>query len=155
MKKLLFIFACIVWGLPAGATKVHITVDSKDTGFRLQPFYVVYLADAKGKFVKTFQQMGYSNNYKPALRKWIRAAKRAGEDLDALSGASLRNGEVFEGDFAIDPTYIDKGYQVILETASSSQGNIRKEIVITLDNSKITQTARGTKHTDSMTVTIK
>lgn len=155
MKKLrLFILTlgCALWASFAVSAPVHITIKSKDTGLFHEPYYVVYLADAQGKFLKTIRVMGYSTIHKQALRGWYRNAKRLGEDIDGLSGASLRNGADWNGKIDIADAHIAKGHKIILETSSEEYGNVRQEIVITLDKDNSTQSVQGTKHTDFMRV---
>lgn len=155
MKQLLIIMATVLWAIPAFGAKISLTVDSVNTGFHHEPYYVVYIADNKGKYVETLQVFGYNINYARTMKGWYRNAYRNKEDIDALSGASLKKGDSFTGDFDIDPAYIDNGYQIVLETSSENKGNLRKEIVITLDKSKPTQKANGKEHTEFMSVTLK
>ncbi len=155
MQKKLIAVLFLLWAMPVLSAPLSIKIDSKDTGFYHEPYYVIYLADNKGKFVRTLQLFGYNLSYAKTLRGWYRNATRAGEDIDALSGASLRGGEEFVGDFDIDNTHISQGYKLILETSSENLGNKRQEIVITLDANKKVQQIMGTSHTDSVTVTLK
>lgn len=155
MKNLLMAIATMLWAIPAFSAKITLVVDSVNTGFHHEPYYVAYIADTKGKYVKTLQVFGYNINYARTMKGWYRNAYRKKEDIDALSGASLKKGDSFTGDFDIDPAYIDKGYQVVLETSSENKGNLRKEIVIKLDKNKPSQKVSGKDHTEFMSVTLK
>ncbi len=155
MQKTLISVLWALWAVPALSATVTIEVDSKNTGFHHEPYYVVYLADTRGKFIRTLRVFGVKRAYQKSLRTWYRNAKRAGENIDALSGASLRRGNAYTGDFEIADSYIAKGYKLVLETSSENKGNKRQEIVITLDASKPVQTGFGNDHTDYMTVTLK
>ncbi len=155
MKKTLISTVLTLWTMPALSAMVNVEVNSKNTGFKLEPYYVLYLANERGKFVKTLQLFGKNVGYEQTLKSWHRSANRAGEDIDALSGASLKKGAAFSGDFEIDDAYIAKGYKLILETSSASQGNKRQEVVITLDATKAKQRVAGKEHTDYVAVTLK
>ncbi len=155
-KKILLgtVLSMLFFTTPALSASVKIKINSKNTGLQLQPFYVIYLANEKGRFVKTLRQFGKNAVFQPTLQTWYRNAQRANEDIDALSGPSLVNGQTYTETFDIDDTYIDKGYKIILESVSYQFGHKRREITITLDATTPTQTLQGGEHTDSMTVTL-
>ncbi len=153
-KKLLLgtILGTLIFATPVLSASVKVMLDTKDTGFKRQPFYVLYLANDKGEFVKTLRQFGYNGALKAALRNWHPKATAANEDIDALTGASLRGGEVYTEIFEIGDMYINKGYKIIVESVSAKGGHQPKEAYVTLDPNKKMQTMKGKVHTDSLTV---
>ncbi len=144
-----------MWAMPVLSASVKITIKAHISDVVYPPYYAVYLADNKGKFVKTLQVIGLNYTYQRDITHWFRNAIRNAENIDALSGASLKSGQTWTKSVFIDNTYINNNYQIVIDSASRQHGNQRKEAVVRLDPNTKKTTTQGKNHTEFMTVLIR
>ena len=155
MKKSLTLALCALWALPVLSANIHIELMPKKTGNPYNPYYAMYLTDDKGKYIKTLHVIGNNPRFQQYMQAWYRNAGRSGENIDALSGATLLKKNTFSQTFEIDDMHLTKGHQLVFDSANPLLGAKRKEIVIKLSMLDPSQKVMGNTHIDHVTATLK
>lgn len=148
-------FILLFWGGAVMSASIHITIQTKNQNTVYPPYYAIYVVDDKRRFVKTLHVMGQNYTYQRNMRDWFRNAIRHSEDIDALSGATLKNGATFKKSVFIDNSYILNKYTLIITSTSRQHGYHRQEIVIPLFPGNKQHTVHGKNHIKFATVRIK
>ena len=101
-------------------------------------YVVVSLIDPDGKYVKTLYVQGDDKEWFPDLKNWWKFSEGINENVDAISGATIGNGQKNIISLAFDASHIDSGHSVRFESAVENQEyyNIDAEIVLNSDTIK-------------------
>lgn len=84
-------------------------------------YVVVSLMDANGDYVKTLYVQGDDPEWYPDLKKWWAFSDETNEDIDAITGPTVGNGERNIISLVVDASQIDKGYKLRFESAVENQ----------------------------------
>ena len=82
---------------------------------------IISLIDPEGKYEQTLYVMGEDEEWYPDLEEWWAFEQVAGEDIDAITGATISGGERAMCAFQVDKDKIDAGYTLRFETAVEEQ----------------------------------
>jgi hypothetical protein len=80
-------------------------------------YIVVSLINPEGKYEKTLYIQGDDKEWFPDLKNWWKFSHGIGENVDAISGATIGNGERNIISLGFNASHIDAGYKVRFESA--------------------------------------
>lgn len=135
MAFFLLISSSFVQAPPAVSYKCMIQMTNY-TGEKA--YVVVSLIDPKGTYAKTLYVQGDDNEWFPDLKSWWKFSNGTNENIDAITGATIGNGERNIISLAFDPSEIDSGYTLRFESAVENQEyyTIDAEIALNSDTIK-------------------
>ncbi|WP_417361661.1 DUF2271 domain-containing protein [Galbibacter sp.] len=84
-------------------------------------YVVVSLIDPNGDYVKTLYVQGDDKEWFPDLKDWWKFSNGSSEDVDAITGATIGNGQRNIISLALDASQVDKGYTIRFESAVENQ----------------------------------
>ena len=84
-------------------------------------YIVVSLINPEGKYEKTLYIQGDDKEWFPDLKNWWKFSNGIGENVDAISGATIGNGERNIISLGFNASHIDAGYKVRFESAVENQ----------------------------------
>ena len=84
-------------------------------------YMVVSLIDSEGKYVKTLYVFGDNGKYYDSLKKWFGFYSEKKEKIDAITGASITQGDRKNIVLDLDKNLLDKGYKIRFESAVEDQ----------------------------------
>ncbi|MDX1364744.1 DUF2271 domain-containing protein [Arenibacter latericius] len=84
-------------------------------------YVAVSLINPEGNYEKTMYIQGDDKEWFPDLKNWWRFTNSSNENLDAISGATIGNGERNIISLSFKPSQIDTGYKVRFESAVENQ----------------------------------
>src|SRR5690606_30616919 len=79
------------------------------------------LIDANGEYVKSLFMEGDDKEWFPDLKDWWKFSNGSSEDVDAITGATIGNGQRNIISLALDASQVDKGYTIRFESAVENQ----------------------------------
>ncbi len=106
-------------------------------------YVVVSLMDAQGKYVKTLYVQGDDPEWFPDLKEWWAFSHGTNEDIDAITGATVGNGERNIISLAVDSSQVDSGYKIRFESAVENQEYYTVDAEIALNASTIKNKVDG------------
>ncbi|MDQ8140727.1 DUF2271 domain-containing protein [Chryseobacterium sp. CFS15] len=80
-------------------------------------YVVVSLINPKGGYEKTLYMMGPDAKWHDTLKEWHKFQSKKPVKLNAITGASVADGDRSITTFSIEDKYLNKGYKVRFETA--------------------------------------
>lgn len=80
-------------------------------------YVVVSLINPKGAYEKTLYVMGPDTKWHDTLKEWHKFQSKKPVKLNAITGASVADGDRSISTFSIEDKYLNKGYKVRFETA--------------------------------------
>ena len=106
-------------------------------------YVVVSLIDGDGSYVKTLYMQGDDPEWFPDLKEWWAFSHGTNEKIDAITGATVGNGERNLITLTVDSSVIDKGYKIRFESAVENQEYYTVDSEIDLSSSSIPGKAEG------------
>ena len=82
---------------------------------------VISLIDPQGSYLKTLHVFGDNSKYYDALKKWYDFYNTKKEKVDALTGASITQGDRKTIVLDLDNKLLDQGYKIRFESAVEDQ----------------------------------
>lgn len=113
-----------------------------------QPFFIVMLLDEKGQYKKTLTVIGDDKRRYRAFSYWWRYAKRSGENIDALSSASVANGTTVERTVTVSDEALSKQYTIRVDAAGYQGEKYTKTAMIKLSPNNKGKKFNGKKFLD-------
>lgn len=84
-------------------------------------YVVVSLIDPNGEYVKTLYLQGDDKEWFPDLKNWWKFSNGSGENIDAVTGATIGNGQRNIISLSLDESQVDAGYTIRFESAVENQ----------------------------------
>lgn len=84
-------------------------------------YVVVSLIDPNGEYVKTLYMQGDDQEWFADLKNWWQFSSGINENIDAITGATIGNGQRNIISLSFDPSEIDSGYTIRFESAVENQ----------------------------------
>ena len=106
-------------------------------------YVVVSLMDADGAYVKTLYVQGDDPEWFPDLENWWAFSHPLNEDIDAVTGATVGNGERNIISLVIDSSQIDNGYKIRFESAVENQEYYTVDAEVELNSATIRNKVDG------------
>jgi hypothetical protein len=119
--------------LPMFVQAKAVTFTSQLTNYRGDGAYLaIYLTDEAGKYQKTFWVAGKKSKHFKHLSAWARGSAMKRSEYDGMTGASISRGEALKITVDIDPSFIDSGYQVRVDSAVEDMSDNPADIIAPL-----------------------
>ncbi|WP_127137098.1 DUF2271 domain-containing protein [Flagellimonas oceanensis] len=106
-------------------------------------YVVVSLIDEQGNYVKTLYVQGDDPEWFPDLKQWWAFSHGANENIDAVTGATVGNGERNIISLAVDSSQVDNGHKIRFESAVENQEYYTVDAEIALNSSTIRNKVEG------------
>ncbi len=106
-------------------------------------YVVVSLINAEGEYVKTLYVQGDDPEWYPDIKEWWAFCKEKNEDIDAVTGATVGNGERNIISLEVDSSQIDSGYTIRFESAVENQEYYTVDAEVALNSATISNKADG------------
>ncbi len=106
-------------------------------------YVVVSLMDASGAYVKTLYVQGDDPEWFPDLKDWWAFSHSINEDIDAVTGATVGNGERNIISLVVYSSQIDNGYKIRFESAVENQEYYTVDAQIELNSATIRNKVDG------------
>lgn len=84
-------------------------------------YVVVSLIGPNGEYVKTLYMQGDDKEWFADLKNWWQFSSGINENIDAITGATIGNGQRNIISLSFDPSEIDSGYTIRFESAVENQ----------------------------------
>ncbi|RKR12128.1 uncharacterized protein DUF2271 [Maribacter vaceletii] len=107
-------------------------------------YVVVSLINPEGMYEKTLYVQGDDKEWFPDLKKWWIFSDNAKENLDAISGATIGNGERNIISLGFNSEQINAGYKIRFESAVENQEYYPQDAEIELNTATIKNKVGGT-----------
>lgn len=107
-------------------------------------YIVVSLINAKGEYEKTLRVMGDDREWYPDLKEWHKAQKKKPQNISAITGASVGQGDRTTFTFELDKAKINAGYKLRFESAVEDKTYHVKDIEIALTTETLAAKSEGT-----------
>lgn len=145
LSPLLYLSSISAFALAAStaqAVEVAIQVQIADYEGH-EAYFVVYLADADGRYQRTLWISGTEQEYQEDLSRWWRYAGRSDEDFDAVTGASTPAGGRVLVRSELSEEEISGGYQIVVDTGVEDQRVISPDATMALSQEAIGEKTEG------------
>lgn len=129
-------------GTPAMATEVAIQVQIGDYEGH-EAYFVVYLADADGRYQRTLWISGAEQEYQEDLVRWWRYAGRSDEDFDAVTGASTPAGGRVLIRTELSDEELAGGSQLVVDTGVEDQRVVAPDVIMPLSEEAAGEKTKG------------
>lgn len=106
-------------------------------------YVVVSLINAEGDYVKTLYVQGDDPEWFPDLKDWWGYSQGTNENIDAITGATIGNGERNIISLTFDASQIDSGYKVRFESAVENQKYYKVDAEIALNSATLREKVDG------------
>ncbi len=106
-------------------------------------YVVVSLMNAEGDYVKTLYMQGDDPEWFPDLKDWWGFSHNINEDIDAITGATVGNGERNIISLSVDASQVDSGYKIRFESAVENQEYYTVDAEIDLNSATIRNKVDG------------
>jgi hypothetical protein len=106
-------------------------------------YVVVSLMNPNGDYVKTLYMQGDDPEWYPDLKNWWAFSHSINEDIDAVTGATVGNGERNIISLVVDASQIDSGYKIRFESAVENQEYHKVDAEIKLNSATIRNKVDG------------
>ncbi|AEP31053.1 DUF2271 domain-containing protein [Brumicola nitratireducens] len=134
MKKLLLrtgLVAAVM--LPFFTQAKDVTFTTTLSDYRGDGAYLaIYLTDSAGVYQKTFWVSGKKSKHFKHLRDWAQGSAMRRSEYDGMTGASVSRGQTLQITVDLDPSFIDSGYQVRVDSAVEDMGDKPADIIAPL-----------------------
>jgi len=107
-------------------------------------YVVVSLINPEGEYKKTLYVQGNDKEWFPDIKKWWVFSDNSKENLDAISGATIGNGERNIISLSFDSEQINAGYKIRFESAVENQEYYAIDAEIELNTTTIKNKVDGT-----------
>lgn len=106
-------------------------------------YVVVSLMNPDGDYVKTLYMQGDDPEWYPDLKDWWAFSHAENENIDAVTGATVGNGERNIIALVLDASQIDSGYKICFESAVENQEYHKVDAEIELNSATIRNKVDG------------
>lgn len=106
-------------------------------------YVVVSLINPEGEYEKTLYVQGDDEEWYPDLKKWWAFSKGANENIDAITGATIGNGERNIISLQFDESRVNNGYKIRFETAVENQDYHTTDAEVDLNSETIRNKVDG------------
>ncbi|WP_108247280.1 DUF2271 domain-containing protein [Muricauda brasiliensis] len=106
-------------------------------------YVVVSLMNAEGDYVKTLYMQGDDPEWFPDLKDWWGFSHGTNENIDAITGATVGNGERNIISLSVDASQVDSGYKIRFESAVENQEYYTVDAEIDLNSATIRNKVDG------------
>lgn len=106
-------------------------------------YVVVSLIDPDGAYVKTLYIQGDDKEWFPDLKNWWKFSNGTNENVDAITGATVGNGQRNIISLGFDDSHIDSGHKVRFESAVENQDYHSVDAEIELNSTTIMEKVEG------------
>lgn len=107
-------------------------------------YIVVSLIDPKDGYEKTLYVMGPDKKWYTSLKEWHKFhSKKPGDDISAVTGASVKDGDRSVVTIDLDNSKINKGYKLRFETAVEDKKYYTKDVEIPLTTEALAAKTNG------------
>ncbi len=106
-------------------------------------YVAVSLINPQGNYEKTMYIQGDDKEWFPDLKNWWGFTSRNDENLDAISGATIGNGERNIISLSFKPSQIDTGYKVRFESAVENQEYYSVDAEVDLNTATLRNKVEG------------
>lgn len=106
-------------------------------------YIVVSLINPNGEYEKTLYIQGDDKEWFPDLKEWWKFSNGINENVDALSGATIGNGERNIISLSFNSSQLDAGYKVRFESAVENQEYYSVDAEVDLNSATIKNKVDG------------
>ena len=106
-------------------------------------YVVVSLISPEGEYVKTLYVQGDDKEWFPDIKNWWKFSDGSKENVDAITGATVGNGERNIISLGFSASHIDAGYKVRFESAVENQEYYSIDAEIELNSATIKEKVDG------------
>lgn len=106
-------------------------------------YVVVSLINPEGQYEKTLYVQGDDKEWFPDLIQWWKFSKSTDEKIDAITGATIGNGQRNIISLTIDETYINNNYKLRFESAVENQEYYLSDVEVTLESETLQNKVNG------------
>lgn len=106
-------------------------------------YVVVSLLDNNGKYKKTMQVLGREQRWYDDITSWYKHLTTTKENVDGVTGASVKAGGRKVFTITIDQSLIDKGYKLRFETAVENQEYKERDAEVDLTEGNMGKNIKG------------
>ena len=106
-------------------------------------YVVVSLIDPNGEYVKTLYMQGDDKEWFPDLKNWWKFSDGNSENIDAITGATIGNGQRNIISLTLDASHVDKGYTIRFESAVENQEYFAIDAEVPLQTATISNKVDG------------
>lgn len=106
-------------------------------------YVVITLINPEGAYEKTLYIQGDDKEWFPDVKNWWKFSNDINENLDAISGATIGNGERNIISLGFNPNHIDAGYKIRFESAVENQEYYSVDAEIELNSATINTKVDG------------
>ncbi len=106
-------------------------------------YVVVSLMNSNDTYEKTIYVQGDDKEWYPDLKKWWDFSTSKKEKIDAITGATIGNGERNIISISLDKKYINNGYKLRFESAVENQEYYAVDAEVVLDSETIKNKVDG------------
>ncbi|MDI9363694.1 MAG: DUF2271 domain-containing protein [Flavobacterium sp.] len=107
-------------------------------------YMVVSLIDSKGAYEKTLYVMGSDKKWYPNLKSWHNFYKKKPNNISAITGASVTNGDRSVTVIEIETAKINAGYKLRFETSVEDKTYYEKDVEVPLTTEGLNGKTDGT-----------
>ena len=148
----IILFSLFVFTPPAFAGEEIKLFMKSQSGNHRDPYYAIYLLDKKKRYVKTIAILGSDRQYYNSLKYWWRHFNRGSQKIDAITGASLKNGDTHVQNVILPKGSLDGNHHIRISSVAENGGYISKEIVLKLTDKNNDKKKRGKKYVRNFVV---
>lgn len=106
-------------------------------------YVVVSLVNPQGEYEKTLYVQGDDKEWYPDLKQWWAHRKASSQKVDAITGATIGNGERNIISLQFNEDQMNKGYKIRFESAVENQKYYTTDAEVNLDTETITNKVDG------------
>ncbi|WP_245224947.1 DUF2271 domain-containing protein [Pseudozobellia sp. WGM2] len=106
-------------------------------------YVVVSLINPEGEYEKTLYVQGNDKEWFPDIKNWWKFSDGSKENVDAITGATVGNGERNIISLGFNASHIDTGYKVRFESAVENQEYYSIDAEIELNSATIKEKVDG------------
>lgn len=144
MKKGLLFLTCILLCITTYAQSAKYKCNLQLTNYKgLGAYIVVSLVDKQGKYVKTLYMMGKDQKWYDTMKEWDKALRKKKENLNAITSASVSDGNRSTTTFVLDESLINKGYTIRFESAVENLSYYTVDAEIPFTTAALTEKTNG------------
>ncbi|WP_271271511.1 DUF2271 domain-containing protein [Aliamphritea hakodatensis] len=129
--SLLVLLSLLAFTAPAKADEAVVLVQLNEYNGP-EAYFHLYLVNPEGKFDRTLWVSGPDKIWWPDSKRWFGYHSRARENIDGITGASTAGGARSVMRVDIDPSWVDAGYKLRVETSVENADNVQADAEIEL-----------------------
>lgn len=142
-SSLLLVFSLFFAGQMLGQNTYKCQIQM--TNYTGQGAYlVVSLINPTGGYEKTLYVLGNDPKWYDSLKKWFGFFQKSTENIDAITGASITQGERKTLVLPLEEKYFNKGYSLRFETAVEDKNYYTTDAQVPLTHEALATKTEGT-----------